>query len=297
MTSKYVGSGGPWLERDLADTDNFFVRFWGVRGSIACPGPGTAGYGGNTACLEVCCGERMLIFDAGTGIHALGADLTGKRGVGGGFSADLFFSHTHFDHICGIPFFSPAFNPRYELRVWAGHLMPERSIREVLTYLMMDPLFPVPMDTMRAHLDFRDFGAGEVLEPAPGVRLLTVPLNHPNRATGYRIEHQGRSICYVTDTEHVPGEPDRNILRLIDGADIFIYDSTYTDEEFEDHRDWGHSTWREGVRLAEAANVGTLVLFHHDPDHDDAFMDQVANELEAERFGSIVAREGMVLRP
>ncbi|MDP6951565.1 MAG: MBL fold metallo-hydrolase [Alphaproteobacteria bacterium] len=288
---------GPGRKGILGDTDDFFVRFWGVRGSIACPGPDTTRYGGNTSCLEVCCGERMLIFDAGTGIHALGSDLKGKRGVGGDFSADLFFSHTHFDHICGFPFFSPAFDESCELRIWAGHLMPERTIREVLIYLMMDPLFPVPMDTMRAHIDFRDFGAGETLAPAPGVSVQTAPLNHPNRATGYRIDYQGHSICYVTDTEHVPDKPDRNILELVDGADIFIYDCTYTDEEFKNHLDWGHSTWQEGARLAEAANVGTLVVFHHDPDHDDAFMDQVASDLEAVRPGSIVAREGMVLRP
>ena len=281
----------------MADKDDFFVRFWGVRGSIACPGPGTMLYGGNTSCLEVGCGDRMLIFDAGTGIHALGTDLVDKRGIGGDFSADLFFSHTHFDHIGGFPFFKPAYDPACQLRVWAGHLLPERTIREVLIYLMMEPLFPIPIDTMRARIDFHDFGAGETLEPVPGLKIRTAPLNHPNRATGYRIEHDGKAICYVTDTEHVPGKPDANILGLIEGADLFIYDSTYTDEEYPDHIDWGHSTWQEGVRLAEAAKVGTLVVFHHEPDHDDAFMDGIAGEVKAARPGSIVAREGMVLRP
>lgn len=291
---RIAGSG--WTEI-LADKDDFFVRFWGVRGSIACPGPGTMRYGGNTSCLEVGCGDRMLIFDAGTGIHALGTDLVKNRGISGEFAADLFFTHTHFDHIGGFPFFKPAFDPACELRVWAGHLLPERTIREVLIYLMMDPLFPIPIDTMRARIDFHDFGAGETLEPVPGLKIRTAPLNHPNRATGYRVEHGGKAICYITDTEHVPGKPDANILALIEGADLFIYDSTYTDEEYPEHIDWGHSTWQEGVRLADAANVGTLVVFHHEPDHDDGFMDIIAGEVEAARPGSIVAREGMVLKP
>jgi phosphoribosyl 1,2-cyclic phosphodiesterase len=281
----------------LAETPDFYVRFWGVRGSIACPGPDTIRYGGNTSCLEIGCSGRLMVFDAGTGIHALGADILRNRSPEAPFAANLFFTHTHFDHICGFPFFAPAFKPDSRLCIWAGHLLPERTVREVLIYLMMDPLFPIPIDAMRAELDFHDFVAGESLEPMDGVSLRTAPLNHPNRATGYRVEHGGRSICYVTDTEHVPGKPDQNILDLVRGADLFIYDSTYTDEEFSDHVDWGHSTWQEGVRLADAAEVGTLVVFHHNPDHDDAAMDRIAAEAEAARPGTVVAREGMVLTP
>jgi phosphoribosyl 1,2-cyclic phosphodiesterase len=284
--------------RVLADNQEFYVRFWGVRGSIACPGAKTMRYGGNTSCLEVGCGDRLLIFDAGTGIHAFGADLTANRGVvGGGFKTDLFFTHTHFDHICGFPFFAPAFDPGNELRIWAGHLLPERTVREVLIYLMMDPLFPIPIDTMRAKLEFEDFQAGDSLDPGDGISMRTAPLNHPNRATGYRIEYGGKSICYVTDTEHVAGQPDKNILGLIEGTDYFIYDSTYTDDEFSKHKGWGHSTWQEGARLAEKAGVGTFVVFHHDPDHDDDMMDSIAEQVEKVRPGSIVAREDMVLTP
>jgi phosphoribosyl 1,2-cyclic phosphodiesterase len=250
-------------------------------------------YGGNTACVEVRCGEKLFIFDAGTGLHEFGARFEGIGKV----EADLFFSHTHFDHICGFPFFSPAFSPDNELRIWAGHLLPDRTVREVLIYLMMDPLFPVPIDTMRAKMSFCDFVAGDTLSPYDGVKLRTAQLNHPNGATGYRVEFNGQSICYVTDTEHTPDGLDENILALIDGADIFIYDSTYTDAEYPSHVNWGHSTWQEGVRLADEAKVKTFVVFHHDPDHDDHFMDGVAADVARVRPGSVIAQEGMTLRP
>jgi phosphoribosyl 1,2-cyclic phosphodiesterase len=124
-----------------------------------------------------------------------------------------------------------------------------------------------------------------------------VQLNHPNRATGYRIEFGGKSICYVTDTEHVPGAPDANVLKLIHRADIVIYDSTYTDDEFSRFKGWGHSTWQEGVRLCDQAKVGRLAVFHHDPAHDDDFLDHIATEAERARRGTIVAREGLTLSP
>ena len=134
--------------------------------------------------------------------------------------------------------------------------------------------------------------------PHPGIELRTAPLNHPNGATGYRrrVSRQGR-VAYITDTEHEPGERDDNVMRLVDGADLMIYDCTYTDDEYPAHKDWGHSTWQEGVRLATAAKVGRLVIFHHDPDHDDDFMDKVAVAAEKRRSGTVVAKEGMVLHP
>ncbi|GAB4194728.1 MAG: MBL fold metallo-hydrolase [Thalassobaculales bacterium] len=269
------------------------VRFWGVRGSIPCPGPETVRYGGNTSCLEVRAGGRLLIFDAGTGIRVLGRALAAEGAVEG----DLFFTHTHVDHINGLPFFGPLFSPANRFRLWAGHLKPELNLKEVLSAMMCEPLFPVPLDIFKADVSFNDFRAGQTLHPAPGVTLRTAPLNHPNRATGYRIDHAGRSICYVTDTEHVPGAPDANILSLIAGADLVIYDSTYTDEEFPRFRGWGHSTWQEGVRLVEAAGAGRLVVFHHEPAHDDDTMDAIAAAAEARRPGTLVAREGMVLAP
>lgn len=277
----------------MAKTDEFYVRFWGVRGSIACPGGGHVRYGGNTSCLEVRCGQHVLVFDGGTGLRPLGEHLRNYPAT----DLDLFFTHSHFDHISGFPFFSPLFVPSNRLNMWAGHLLPERTLRDVLCAMMAAPLFPVPLDIFTAETKYHDFRAGETLAPKPGVTVRTAPLNHPNNATGYRIEYGEKSICYVTDTEHVPGELDRNILDLVRNADLFIYDSTYTDEEFPRFVSWGHSTWQQGVRLANAAGVKTFVIFHHDPSHDDDIMDQITATAEQTRPGTVVAREGLILRP
>lgn len=277
----------------METASNFFVRFWGVRGSIPTPGAATVRYGGNTSCLEVRCGDRLLIFDAGTGIRPLGAHVDRLGPV----DADIYFTHTHVDHIQGLPFFSSAYKKGNRLRFWAGHLAPDYTLKQVLSEMMMEPLFPVPISIFGAEITFNDFRCGETLTPAKGVVLRTAPLNHPNRATAYRVEYAGKSICYVTDTEHKPGAPDATILSLIDGADLVIYDSTYTDEEFEKFKGWGHSTWQEGVRLCAQADAGRLVVFHHDPSHDDAFMDRVAAAAESARPGTVVAREGLTLSP
>jgi phosphoribosyl 1,2-cyclic phosphodiesterase len=267
------------------------VRFWGVRGSIACPSPTYMGFGGNTSCVEVRAGGRIVILDAGTGVRPLGRLLQreGQR------EADILFSHTHWDHVNGFPFFTPAFDPEHTFRVFAGHLAEEGGIREALAGHMHEPMFPVPLDVMRARLTFTDFRAGKTLELGEDLRARTTALNHPNGATAYRIEHRGRSVCYVTDTEHVPGRPDEGVLELIAGADLVIYDSTYTDEEFPARAGWGHSTWQEGLRLVRRAGARRLVVFHHDPDHDDEVMAGIERELGAGSDGHLVAREGLRL--
>jgi phosphoribosyl 1,2-cyclic phosphodiesterase len=270
----------------------FSVRFWGVRGSIACPDAASLGYGGNTSCLEVRCAGKLFIFDGGTGLRYLGRALGDAN-----LDCDLFLTHTHFDHVCGLPFFAPFFRATNRFRLWSGHLGARMGTREAITQLMAPPYHPVPPEIFRAQMDYRDFAPGDELAPAQGVRLSTAPLNHPDGAVGYRIEFGGRSIAYVTDTEHHPGRPDEKILKLIRGADIFIYDATYTDEEFATEQGKGHSTWQEGARLADAAGVSLYVPFHHEPGHNDAFLDRVAAALRARRPNSLLAREGLVLRP
>lgn len=269
----------------------FKVKFWGVRGSIACPSPGHLGYGGNTTCLEIVAGDRCVIFDAGTGMRDLGNALI-REGVR---SAHMLVTHTHWDHINGFPFFAPAYDPDFSLHIMSGHLTGEGGIEWALASQMSTPMFPVPLDAMTANITYHDFDAGAGFSLGDGLEVRTALLNHPNGAIGYRIDYDGRSLCFVTDTEHVPGKPDQNILALIGDADVVIYDSTYTEDEFPAKVGWGHSTWNEGVRLCRAANVKRLVIFHHDPDHNDDFMEKLEAEAKAEWADTIVAREGMTI--
>lgn len=268
---------------------SFKVKFWGVRGSIATPSPRHIGFGGNTSCVELKIGNRVVILDAGTGIRNLGHWLLRRNAMRG----DLFLSHTHWDHINGFPFFSPAFKKDRHFTIHAGHLADKGGIAKVLASQMAQPFFPVPLEKMGAQMDAVDFHAGDSFSLGDKIRVRTAPLNHPDGATGYRFEYAGKALCYVTDTEHTPGKPDQNILGLIEGADLVIYDSTYTDKEFESHIGWGHSTWQEGVRLCQAAGAKALAIFHHDPDHEDQFMEEL--EAEARRLwsGAMVARENM----
>lgn len=247
-------------------------------------------YGGNTSCVEIRCGDHIIIMDAGTGLWQLGKDLL-RRKVS---SATLLLSHSHTDHIMGFPFFGPAWmGCRFQLLMMAGHLNGAGGVRQIFATAMQDPVFPVPLDRMGGATEFFDFHAGESFELSPEIHVRTTPLNHPNGATGYRIEFRGKSVCYVTDTEHVPGKPDANILDLIQGADLVIYDSTYTDDEFPAKVTWGHSTWQEAIRLAQPSGVKRLALFHHDPDHHDHFMDEVARQARETWDAAFVAREGM----
>lgn len=270
----------------------FSVTFWGVRGSIAAPGPTTQRYGGNTPCIEITCGDRTLVIDAGTGLRPLGSKLAG---LGHNQELDVFFTHTHMDHFVGLPFFAPAYDPTNIVRFWAGHLRPERTLKEACDHLMSAPLFPVPPDVFQADVSFIDFDAGSSLTPAPEIHVDTAPLNHPGRSTGYRVEFGGRSIAVVTDTAHIPGEPNEGALKLMKDTDIAIYDAMFTEEEFAERPDWGHSTWEEGIKLAEMAGTKQLVIFHHDPGRTDDEMDKIAADAAAARPGTIVAVEGETL--
>lgn len=268
---------------------SFKVKFWGVRGSISCPGPHHLAYGGNTSCVEVAMGGRRVIFDAGTGIRNLGKWFMKREAQ----HAWILMSHTHWDHIHGFPFFQPAFSPNYSFEVMAGHLDNGLGIQNVMSGQMTHPFFPVPIETMSARIAYSDFKAGDRFNLAPDILVRTTPLNHPDGATAYRLEFQGHSVCYVTDTEHTPGKPDQNILGLVEGADLMIYDSTFTDQQFEAKRGWGHSTWQEGVRLAQAAKVKRLAIFHHDPDHEDPFMERIEAQAFAMWSGAFVARDNL----
>lgn len=275
--------------------NQFTVHFWGVRGSIACPGAETVRYGGNTPCIEMRVGGERLIFDGGTGLRVLGQTLLAQMPV----KAHLFFSHSHWDHIQGFPFFMPAFIKGNQFNIYGAIAPNGANIKQRLHDQMLHPNFPVPLQIMGADLSFIDLAIGDSIQLGD-IEIETALLNHPGEAVGYRVNWRGYAAAYVSDTEHFPDRLDENVLRLARQADVLIYDATYTDEEYHSEKSskvgWGHSTWQEAVKVAKAANVKKLVIFHHEPLHNDDFLDQVGTLAAAAYPNSMMAREGVALQ-
>ncbi|VAW10966.1 hypothetical protein MNBD_ALPHA09-1025 [hydrothermal vent metagenome] len=265
------------------------LTFWGTRGSLPCSGTQYLRYGGNTCCVELRHDGHTLIFDAGSGIRGLGERLAHDSAG----QIDLMLSHYHFDHICGLPFFAPFFHSGNDVRLWAGQSAEWPNVSDMLDGFMKPPFFPITPSAFRAHLGFHNFLAGDELTLAWGAQVRTAPLIHPQGATGYRVEIADKSICYVTDTEMAKdGKPTKAMIDLVMGADLLILDTMFTDAELNSCQGWGHSSWRQGIDLADAADVKTLYLFHHHPLHDDTAMDRIAADAAETRPGTMVAREG-----
>jgi phosphoribosyl 1,2-cyclic phosphodiesterase len=264
------------------------VRFFGVRGSIPTPGPLTTA-GGNTACVEVCAGDTRIILDAGSGLRALGDE----RMKAGARQSTILLSHLHWDHLCGLPFFTPIYVPGFRVEIASG---PNgvMSTEEAIRSLFRAPFFPV---------DFRDIAGQVAIRELPGngrfqigdIAVTCARLNHPDPVYGFRLEHDGHAIVYATDTEHFACV-DPTLRKLAAGADILIYDAQYTADEYPSKVGWGHSTWQAGAELARAAGVAQLVLFHHDPNRTDAQLAAIEADAQAALPGTIAAREGCVLR-
>jgi len=247
------------------------VKFWGVRGSIPVPGVHTAGIGGNTSCVEVRCDDTLLVFDGGTGLRVLGKALAASAPL----TLHLFFSHVHWDHIQGFPFFGPAFIKGNTIQMYGGAQVAGR-VETAMVGQMESPSFPVRLDQLPATLKFHDLHAGDSVTPSEGVTVRCAAGNHPGGVLAYRVEYQGRSVVYATDHEVPDAGQSDAMVELAQGADVLIYDCMYTPEEYQGHKDgvarkgWGHSTFEMGAAFAKQANVGELVLFHHDPDQNDA---------------------------
>jgi phosphoribosyl 1,2-cyclic phosphodiesterase len=273
----------------------FTVRFWGVRGSIPVPGPHTTKYGGNTPCIEIRAGRELIIIDAGSGLRALGQELLAQMPV----VARMFFTHFHWDHIQGFPFFGPAFikGNRFDL-FGSGRL--RGTLAETLAGQMSYPNFPVTLDEMAAEMTFHDLREGEAVACGDAV-ISNAQLAHPGGVFGYRVEFGGHAVVVATDTEHY-SVLDQRLVALADGADLLIYDAMYTPAEYAGSADemprtgWGHSTWKEGVKVAQASGVRQLVLYHHDPDHDDAAIDAIEADARREFAETTAAREGSTVR-
>lgn len=270
----------------------FTFTFWGTRGSYPVPGAATLKYGGNTPCVEVRCNDRLIILDAGTGLIGLGGSRLPQH-------MDILLSHTHIDHVMGFPFFQPAYNAGRSVRLWAGHLLPDFTLRQTIGKIMSPPIFPLKPEDLKAQIGYNDFFAGEALRhedfDKAGIAINTHPLNHPDRATAYRITLGKKSLCYVTDVEHDTAAIDEKLIGFLKDADWLIYDCTYDDREFDNHLGWGHSTWQQAVRLCKAAGVKNLAVFHHDPMANDGVLDKRAEELLLQFPAGIIAREGLTV--
>jgi len=266
------------------------ITFWGVRGSTPAPQPENMRYGGNTSCVEVRLGEAIYIFDCGTGFRVLGQSLSREfkeRPV----SAHVFVSHFHWDHIQGLPFFSPLYdNPESQFCFHGPTRM--CSLKNALEDQMNAPYFPVGLAEMQAQQHFYDLDEGRM--QLDGVTLKTLWLNHPQGCMGFRVETREGVLVYATDNE--PGHPmfDENVRQLAEGADVLIYDAQYLPDEYEARRrGWGHSHWREAVNIVMESGAKELILFHHDPAHDDECIDNIVKEARNYYPKVRAASEGM----
>jgi phosphoribosyl 1,2-cyclic phosphodiesterase len=266
------------------------IKFWGVRGSTPAPQPENMRYGGNTSCVEVRLGDSLYVFDCGTGFRVLGQALR-REFDGRPVSAHIFVSHFHWDHIQGLPFFGPLYDHR-ENHFQFHCSGRTRSLKQVFEEQMASPFFPVGLNQMQARQDFYDLEEGRI--PLGDVSLQALWLNHPQGCMGFRLETKEGVVVYATDNE--PGDAvfDKNVRKLAAGADVLIYDSQYLPEEYEARRrGWGHSHWREAIKIVMESGAKELVLFHHDPDHDDACIDKVVKEASNYYARVRAAAEGM----
>ena len=269
----------------------FRVTLWGVRGSLPVSGAIAGEFGGNTICVEMRCGDEVLIFDAGSGLAAAGAALAAE----GRERVTLMLTHSHYDHMIGLPFFAPLWNAAARVDLWSGHMAGKMSTAQIMDDFLRPPFFPVGRDRFKAQVNLHDFTPGDVIEPAPGLVVRTAALNHPGGAVGFRVEWAGRVAVLVTDTEHVTDARDRAVLALSSGADLLLYDAAYEDDEFSKHNGFGHSTWQEAIRVAQAADVARLGLIHHAPWRGPADLARI-ERAAADRFsGAFCGRDGMVI--
>jgi phosphoribosyl 1,2-cyclic phosphodiesterase len=285
------------------------VQFWGTRGSVPSPGPRTVRYGGNTPCVEVRTASGWLvILDAGTGIRELGRSLI-ERSNGAPVAGDIFLTHAHWDHIQGIPFFAPIFQRGNHFTIWGSKSL-ETSIDRVVRDQMSPVVFPVTFEQLDATIDFRELAEGEV-QGGNGYSVTAMEVRHPGGALAYRFTEprtKPSALVYVSDNELGPAERYQTpsgwrerFVEFVRGATVLVHDTTYTTEEYDFHRGWGHSTFREVTELALQTGVETLVLFHHEPRRTDDELDQRVAECQAlvkERGGKVkvmAAAEGLTL--
>jgi phosphoribosyl 1,2-cyclic phosphodiesterase len=268
------------------------VTFWGTRGSIPTPGPNTARYGGNTACISIASPDGpLVILDAGSGLRPLGHELMKQRN--GNLAADILLSHTHWDHIQGLPFFKPMSSRETSVCIY-GAAQEGVPLKEILGRQMDPMVFPVPMNALAASLMVVEIEQGEF--EIEGFKICAFRLRHPGTTLGYRLvpESGGREVAYVTDNElgpggtyDVPADWRARLVEFIHNADTLIHDAMYLDQIIQARAGWGHSTPRQAVDLAREGRCRRLILFHHEPEHDDVALDRLVGD--AKQYAARVA--------
>jgi len=273
------------------------LSFWGVRGSTPTVDPATWRYGGNTPCLELIAPDgTQFILDCGTGLRMLGSRWAAPNG-GKAPETQILVTHYHWDHIQGIPFFSPLYaeNNEFHFYSFRSKYLGRDSLKQVFEAQMALPYFPVDMSAMNAKRKFREVDGGDTFKVGEN-KITARWLNHPQGCLGFRIETPAGTVAYATDNEPGDAKLDESLRELAAGADIFINDAQFTPEQLETTRKgWGHSTWQEGVKVARHAAAKTLVLFHHDPDSTDRMVDSILRQAREEFDSVFAASEGMVI--
>jgi phosphoribosyl 1,2-cyclic phosphodiesterase len=297
------------------------IKFWGVRGSIPCPGPATARYGGNTACLELQLDSirRRIIIDAGSGIRELGNQMMAEHADGKPIRSEIFLTHTHWDHIMGFPFFTPIYMPNSEFTIYGPVTYEEEPLKEVLSGQWTYRYFPVRHEDLSSNIKYIHLKEG-TYDLGQGLHLKTKYLNHPLLCLGYRFEFEGKVFCTTYDTEpfnnvfacdpSAPGydpeivalgeqaavEENARVEKFFHGADLLIYDGQYTEQEYHDSRSgWGHSPLEHAIAAGVRNQVKRLALFHHDIQRTDAQLDELASQHCKKTNGTEIffAREGV----
>jgi len=301
----------------------FYIRFWGVRGSIPCPGPGTVVFGGNTTCAEIRAGERLVIVDLGTGVKPLADEIMVSDLKKGPLDMDIFITHTHWDHIMGFPMFSPIFIPGTKMRIWGSGSYDDDHLASVIENQLSYRYWPVRQSELAAKIEYHELKE-TTLDLGKGLKLTTKYLNHPILCLGYRFEYEGKSIVTVFDHEPyknlfptdpkdpryneeaalegeiVAKEENERIFKFYKDADILVHDTQYTDEEYEKHPGWGHSSYEYAMEAAFKANVKKLVFFHHDPNNYDDKLEELEKHYKniakaKTKTEIIMSREGLVV--
>ena len=297
----------------------FFVRFWGVRGSIPCPGRHTAEFGGNTACVEIRADERIIISDLGTGVKPLGDYLVTNDLKKAPLDLDVFISHTHWDHIMGFPMFTPLFIPGTKMRIKGPVSFNDDTLESIIGDQLAYRYWPVRQSELAAEIEYQELKESTI-DMGGGLKLTTKYMNHPILCLGYRFEYKGKSIIAAYDHEpfrnlfptdpndssydeeaaregeEAAKEENERIIQFYKNADILIHDTQYTAKEFEKRLGWGHSSYEYAIEAARKAKVKKLIFFHHDPNANDECLENLEAQYKAKvkniKLEIIMAREG-----